>query len=53
MTYKNVFSFQLSELHVAEKINKLGDELVELWDETKIRCDKIENLIKQIKETEK
>lgn len=26
MTYKNVFSFQPSELHVAEEINKLGKE---------------------------
>ena len=28
---------------------KLVDELVDLWIETKIRCDKIENLVKQIK----
>ena len=29
---------------------QLIDELVELWIETKIRCDKIEELVKQIKE---
>ena len=33
-----------------ELINQLGNELVELWVETKIRCDKIESLVKQIKE---
>jgi hypothetical protein len=32
---------------------QLVDELVELWVETRIRCDKIESLVKQIKETEK
>ena len=30
---------------------QLVDELVELWVETKVRCDKIEELIIQIKET--
>ena len=29
---------------------QLIDELVELWIETKDRCDRIENLINQIKE---
>jgi len=33
---------------------QLVDELVELWVENKIQCDKIESLVKQIKkETEK
>jgi hypothetical protein len=32
---------------------QLVDELVELWVETKVRCDKIEELIKQLKELEK
>jgi hypothetical protein len=30
---------------------QLVDELVELWVETKVRCDKIEQLIIQLKET--
>jgi len=29
------------------------DELVELWIETKVRCDKIESLVKHLKEVEK
>ena len=29
---------------------QLVDELVELWIETKVRCDKIEDLIIQLKE---
>ena len=29
---------------------QLVDELVELWVETKVRCDKIEELIIQLKE---
>lgn len=28
---------------------QLVDELIDLWIETKNRCDKIENLVKQIK----
>jgi hypothetical protein len=33
-----------------EQSKKLIDELLELWIETKLRCDKIELLVKQIKE---
>jgi len=29
---------------------QLVDELVELWIETKVKCDKIEELIRHIKE---
>ena len=29
---------------------QLIDELLDLWVETKVRCDKIEELIKQLKE---
>ncbi len=29
---------------------QLVDELVELWIKTKIQCDKIEELVKQLKE---
>jgi len=36
-----------------EQGKQLVDELIELWVETRIRCDKIESLVKQIKETEK
>ena len=32
---------------------QLIDELVDLWVEIKVRCDKIEQLIKQLKESEK
>lgn len=32
---------------------QLVDELVNLWIETKVRCEKIEQLIKQLKESEK
>jgi len=32
---------------------QLVEELIDLWVETKVRCDKIEELIKQLKETEK
>jgi len=32
-----------------ELMNILGNELVELWVETKVRCDKIEELVKEIK----
>ena len=32
---------------------QLVDELVELWTECSIRCERIEELLKQIKETEK
>ena len=36
------------------KIGKqLIDELIDLWTENKIRCEKIEQLIKQLKETKK
>jgi hypothetical protein len=31
----------------------LVDELVELWVESKVRCDKIEEMIKQLNETKK
>ena len=31
---------------------QLVDELVDMWIKTKIRCDKIEILVKQIKEKE-
>jgi hypothetical protein len=33
-----------------EQGKQLVDELVNLWIETKIRCDKIEELVKQLKE---
>ena len=36
-----------------EQGKQLVDELVELWIETKIQCNKIENLVKQLKESEK
>ncbi len=36
-----------------EQGKQLVDELIELWVETRIRCDKIEELVKQLKETEK
>jgi len=36
-----------------EMSKELVDELVELWVETKVKCDKIEQLIKQLEETEK
>ena len=39
--------------YVIDMSKQLVDELVELWVETRIRCDKIESLVKQIKETEK
>ena len=29
---------------------KLGEELVDLWSECSMRCDRIEELLKQIKE---
>lgn len=32
---------------------KLGEELVDLWTECSMRCDRIKELLKQIKETEK
>jgi len=32
---------------------QLVDELVDLWVETKVRCERIEQLIKKIKETKK
>ena len=32
---------------------QLVDELVELWVETKIQCDKIESLVKQIKKRQR
>ena len=32
---------------------KLAEELVDLWTECSMRCDRIEELLKQIKETEK
>ena len=33
-----------------EQGKQLVDELVELWSECSMRCDKIEELVKQIKE---
>ena len=36
-----------------EQSKQLVDELVDLWIETKIRCDKIESLVKQLKEIKK
>ena len=32
---------------------KLGEELVDLWTECSVRCERIEELLKQIKETER
>ena len=32
---------------------QLIDELTDLWSECNIRCDRIENLIKQLNETKK
>jgi len=32
---------------------QLVDELVSLWSECSTRCDKINNLVKQIKESER
>jgi hypothetical protein len=32
---------------------ELAEELVDLWTECSRRCDKIENLVRQNKETEK
>ena len=34
-------------------MNELIDELIDLWIETKVRYDRIEQLIKQLKESEK
>ena len=34
-----------------EQGKQLVDELVDMWIETKVKCDKIEELVKQIKET--
>jgi hypothetical protein len=36
--------------YTIEQDKQLKDELVELWIETKIRCDKIEKMVKQFKE---
>ena len=36
-----------------ELSKQLADELVDLWTECSMRCDRIEELLKQIKETEK
>ncbi len=36
-----------------EQGKQLEDELVELWIETKVRRDKIESLVKHLKEAEK
>ncbi len=36
--------------YTMEQGKQLVDELIELWIETKIRCDKIESLVKQLKE---
>ena len=36
-----------------ELMDKLGNELVGFWSECSVRCDKIESLVKQLKETEK
>lgn len=32
---------------------KLGEELIDLWPECSMRCDRIEELLKQINETQK
>jgi len=32
---------------------QLVDELVDLWNDCRIRCERIEDLVKQLKETEK
>ena len=34
-----------------EEGKQLVDELIELWSECSIRCEKIEELVKEIKET--
>jgi len=39
--------------YTIEQGRNLIDELLDLWIETKIRCDKIEELVKRLKETEK
>jgi len=36
-----------------ELANKLGNELFELWNECSIRCNRIEQLIKEINEKKK
>lgn len=36
-----------------ELIDKLGIELFELWNECSVRCDKIDNLMKQLTEMKK
>jgi hypothetical protein len=36
-----------------EQSKELVDELVMLWSECSTRCDKINDLVKQIKESEK
>jgi len=47
-------AFLLKYKYDMELGKQLVDELIELWAETQIRCDKIESLVKQIKkETEK
>lgn len=33
-----------------ELMSPLGNELVGLWSECSVRCDKIESLVKQLKE---
>ena len=35
-----------------EQGKQLIDELIDLWIETKMRCDKIEELVKHLKEME-
>ncbi len=36
--------------YTMEQGKQLIDELIELWIETKLRCDKIEELVKQLKD---
>jgi hypothetical protein len=36
-----------------ELMSKLGNELFELWNECNARCDKINNLLKQLNKTKK
>jgi len=51
--YQERLFYALNMEYDMDMSQQLVDELVELWVETKVRCDKIEDIIKQLKETEK
>jgi hypothetical protein len=38
--------------YVEENRNQLAKEMAELWFECKVRCDRIEEIVKKINETE-